>query len=55
MDNQWKEEECSFCYFEINGICRKNPPTCIVFEGKNVIVYPTVGARMPACSYWREK
>jgi hypothetical protein len=57
MDNQWKNENCGNCEFNIMSQCRKNPPAPIL-KWRHVYPtaeYPDIHDNTPACSLWRQK
>ena len=60
MDNQWKDEECGTCEFNIDGLCRRSAP-CRVTDVADLLYssghwsYPQVENDTLACYYWRKK
>ena len=68
MDDQWKDETCGTCYFNIDKKCRRTPPsfedfkTCCSDTGIGIPLerkYPSfdyclVDEKTLACYYWRE-
>jgi len=46
MNNEWINETCEDCRFQIKGNCRKGPPTKPTFEGHNLFYYSQVSEKM---------